>query len=464
MISRTTLCILILTLLLPGIVSGRSCSKCSCSCQHANSRADKAQQALNQANRMNDILRGTKIALGTDFALRVSSNGNTIGYIYDEFSPAMTLPPNSQIQVVPKPSAPNSNTTTNYVRIYYDVNHLGLFTDLSVSGNYSASQISLPRRSISSIVIPSGFQVILYAEDNFQGEHVVLTDSHRHLDKFNDKTQSIEIIPIFTKMPEHIAIVYSHPEHSGKQQVLVVGNNSITGSLIKSIVLHSDYDMLIYQDDVLINVIHSTTHRVQTNYPTKQFNVVVQKKTEHSTKYAVFYEDVDFKGAHFILMSNPAGSMADANGKLSSMRIPSDYEVVLYDQTNFYGTYLVVSGDVNNLNFYAFNDRAKSILIRPKNVQNSHENVAIYANPNYGGEEMTLPIGRSQCSSSLMLLYFCNEAYAGSIKVPSGFKVTVTKAPNPITRNERVYTYVENSPEIRSYFDTHLVSVVVEKI
>jgi hypothetical protein len=461
MISRATLCILILTLVLPGIVSGRSCSKCSCSCQHANSRADKAQQALNQANRMNDILRGTNIALGSDFALRVSNNGKTIGYVYDEFSPAMTLPPNSQIQVIPRPA---SNSTTTYVRIYYDVNHLGLFTDLSVPGNYSAGQISLPRRSISSVVIPKGFQVILYSEDNFQGEHVVLTDSHRHLDKFNDKTQSIEIIPIFTKMPEHIAIVYSHPEHSGKQQGLVVGNNSITGSLIKSIVLHSDYDVFIYNDDVLINVIHSTSRFVQNNHPTKQFNAVVQKKTEHSTKYAVFYEDVDFKGAHFILMSNPAGSMSNADGKLSSMRIPPEYEVVLYDQTNFLGTYVVVSGDVNNLNFYAFNDRAKSILIRPKNVQNSHENVAIYANPNYEGEKMTLPVGHSECSSSLKLLNFCNEAYAASIKVPSGFKVTITKAPNPITRNERVYTYVEDSPEIRSYFDTHLVSVVVEKI
>jgi hypothetical protein len=265
-------------------------------------------------------------------------------------------------------------------------------------------------------------------------------------------------------MPEHIAIVYSHPEHSGKQQGLVVGNNIITGSQIKSIVIHSDYDVLIYNDDVLTDVIHSTSHRVQINHPNTQFNVVVQKKTEHSTKYAVFYEDVDFKGAHFILMSNPAGSTSNADGKLSSMRIPPDYEVVLYDETNFHGTYLVVSGDVNNLNFYAFNDRAKSILIRPKNVQNSHENVAIYANPNYGGEKMTLPVGRSECSSSLKLLYFCNEAYASSIKVPSGFKVTVTKAPNPITQNERVNTYVEDSPEIRSYFDTHLVSVVVEKI
>jgi hypothetical protein len=265
-------------------------------------------------------------------------------------------------------------------------------------------------------------------------------------------------------MPEHLAIVYSHQEHSGKQQGLILGNNTITSSQIKSIIIHTDYEALIYIGDILIDVIHSKSQCVQLIHPNTQFNVVVQKKTEHSTKYVVFYEDIDFNGLQFILMSNPAGSMSNANGKLSSMRIPHEYEVVLYDQTNFQGAYIVVSGEVNNLNFYAFNDRAKSILTRPKNVQNSHENVAIYANPNYEGEKMTLPVGRSECSSSLKLLNFCNEAYAASIKVPAGFKVTITKAPNPITRNERVYTYVADSPEIRNFVDTHIVSVLVEKI
>ena len=460
MISRTTICILILTLVLPGIVSGRSCR--TCSCHSANSRADKAQHALYQANRANDVLHGMKIALGTDFALHVSNNGNTIGYIYDEFSPAMTLPPNSQIRVIPRPAA---NSNTNYVRIYYDTNYQGLFTDLSIPGNYSASQISLPRRSISSIVIPSGFQAILYSEDNFQGEHIVLTDSQAKLDKFNDKTQSVEIVPIFTKMPEHLAVVYSHPEHSGKQQGLVVGTNTVASSQFKSIVIHSDYEVLIYSDDLLIDIISGSSRRVQIISPNMVFTVVVQKISEYSNQYVVFYEDADFKGAHFILMSKPTGTMSHSNGKLSSMRIPPEYEVVLYDQTNFQGTYIVVSGgDVNNLNFYAFNDRAMSILIRPKNAKNSHENVAIYSKPNYGGERMTLPVGRSECSSSLKLLHFCDEVYAASIKVPSGFKVTLTKSPTPITQNKRVYTYVTDAPEIRNYIDTLLVSVVVEKI
>jgi hypothetical protein len=265
-------------------------------------------------------------------------------------------------------------------------------------------------------------------------------------------------------MPEHRAIVYSHQEHSGKQQGLVEGNNTITSSQIKSIAIHTDYEVLIYNDNVLLDVIHSTSRCIQINHPDTQFNVVVQKKTENPTKYVVFYEDIDFKGSRFILTTNPAGSKSNADGKLSSMLIPPEYEVILYDKTNFQGAYLVVSGNVNNLNFYAFNDRAMSILVRPKNEKNSHENVAIYTKPNYEGEKMILPVGRSECSSSLKLLNFCNDVFAASIKVPAGFKVTLTKEPAPITRNERVYTYTSDSPEITSYFDTHLLSVVVEKM
>ena len=57
-----------------------------------------------------------------------------------------------------------------YIRIYYDADWEGLFTDLHVSQkNYLASQISLPMRTISSIIIPKGYQVKLCTEDNFDG-------------------------------------------------------------------------------------------------------------------------------------------------------------------------------------------------------------------------------------------------------------------------------------------------------
>ena len=463
MFSRSTIYIIILALVLPIIVDGRICRQ-KCNCHSVHSKADKALNKLNEINKANDELIRKNIDLNSDFALRVSNNGNTIGYIYDEYKPSMSIPLNSQIQVVQKKMT--NNNYENYIRVFYDVGNNGLFTDLSIPGNYKASQISLPSKSISSINIPKGFQVILYAEDNFQGDHIVLSDSNDNLKKFNDKTQSIEIIKQFTKKPEHRAVAYSHPEHTGKQHGLVIGNNTLSNSQIKSIIIDDDYEVLIYSDDVLIDIIRSkesifgSTQIISLN---TIFNVVVQKISEHLDKYIVFYEDIDFKGPRFIVKGNSASSINYANGKLSSIRIHPDYEVVLYEQTNLQGTYIVLSDDIANLNFYAFNDRAMSITVRLKNDKEYSENVVIYTKPYYIGESMTVPIGRSECGTN-RLLNFCDNIYAGSIKVPMGFRVTIIKKSIPIIGNERVYTYTEDAPNIHNYIDTLITSVIVEKI
>jgi hypothetical protein len=189
-----------------------------------------------------------------------------------------------------------------------------------------------------------------------------------------------------------------------------------------------------------------------------QLHIVVQSISASPVPYAILHTDVDFKGYHFLVPSK-----ANLDGTLSSIQVPSGYEAVLYDQPNQQGTYVIISGEIGNLNFYAFNDRAKSIVLRIQ-THTPREDVVIYTKPNYVGDEMVVPIGRSECSSSLKLLNFCENVYAASIKVPNGFKATLTKEPTPITNNERIYTYLVDAHEIRNYIDTLLVSVVVEKI
>ena len=456
--SRGLLSILLLTLLLPLIVSGRSCQKCFCSCNAANSKATRAEKALGEANAM---LKGKGITLGSNFAIRVSTqNGTLIGYIHDEFSPSMNLPPNSHMQIVPR-VATDVAADALVVRLYYDINNKGLGTNLAIPGKYSASQLSFPRNSVSSITIPPGFQVIMYASDGFTGEHMVLSSTVSNLDKFNDKMQSIEITKEFIKEPEHLAVVYSHQAYTGKQTGLILGKNTVLSAELKSITIQTGYEVLIYTPDTmtLLDIIRSSSCSIVYNpmrTDTTQLHVVVQLISASFGPYAILHADVDFKGSHFMVMSK-----ANLDGTLSSIQVSAGYEAVLYDQPNQQGTYVVLSGEVSNLHFYAFNDRAKSIVIRP---QTPNENVVIYTKPNYTGEQMIVPIGRSECSSSLKLLNFCENVFAASIKVPIGFKVILTKAPTPITNSERIYTYLEDAYEIRNYVDTLLVSVVVEKI
>jgi hypothetical protein len=459
---RTTFCIIILGLLLPPMVIGRICRQ-HCSCKILNSKINDGQNRLKETNRYNDELLRKNIHLGNDFALRVSNNRNTIGYIHNEYSPYMSIPLNSEIHIIPK-----EISSSNSVRVFYDINNKGLFTDLSIPGNYTSSQISLPPRSISSINIPNGFQVIMYAEDNFQGEHIVLTSSNDNLKKFNDRTVSIEIIDAFTKKPEHVAVAYSNIDYNGKQQGLSLGNNTLISSQLKSIMIDPNHEVLIYSDGILIEIVRpiesifSCSRHIKINIANKLLDVVVQEISEETNKYIVFYEDIDFKGSRFIVKANTTSAIEYADGKLSSIRIHPEYEVVLYDQTNFQGSYIIVNGDINNLHYYAFNDRAMSIMVRPKNSKKSFENVVLYSKPYYNGESMIVPIGHSLCSSS-KLLNFCDDVYVGSIKVPEGFKVTINKNSIPLIINERVFTYTQDTSNIKNYFDTLITSIIVEK-
>jgi hypothetical protein len=197
------------------IMDARRCNSCcSCSCTSSNARANKFQNELSKSNHENHIIKSKTISLGNDFALSVSSTtGKQIGFIHDVFDPSMSIPPNSQIHIQPK--VPNSQN--EFVRLFYDINHKGLFTDLPIPGNYNASQISLPERSASSIIIPDGFQAVLYSCDNFNGEFIVATSSQKDFGKFNDKMVSMEIYKVFEEKQEHVAIIHSHPNHNGKK-------------------------------------------------------------------------------------------------------------------------------------------------------------------------------------------------------------------------------------------------------
>ena len=179
--------------------------------------------------------------------------------------------------------------------------------------------------------------------------------------------------------------------------------------------------------------------------------VNVQKIGNLPTEYAVFYDDVDYKGPHFILLNHPIVYNMTI-GKVRSLQIPADYEVVLHEQQNMQGAHIVLTGNIPNMNLYLFNDRAMTIIYRRKESEQI-QNAIIFMSPNFIGETRTLPIGYSEISDPI---------YAGSIKVPPGLKVTLEKQPMPPLNYERKYTYISDSSNTQNFFDTPLMSVLVE--
>jgi len=431
------------------VIDARRCNSC-CSCS-----ANKFQRELAKTKHENDIIKSKTINLGNNFALSVSDvSGKHIGFIHDVYDSTMSIPPNSQINIEPR--IQNTENTPEFARIFYDVDNKGLFTDLQIPGNYTAKQISLPAKSASSIIIPRGYQAILYANDDFNGNFIVLTSSQKDFGRFNDQMISIEITKIFQKEKEHVAVINSQQNSCGKQTELKktglkIGESyTIKSSQIGSIIIEQGYEVYIYDNAILIDIYSSSMNIISTHMPFI-VTVNVQKIGSLHTEYAVFYDDIDYKGPHFILLNHPiVYNMTDV--KMSSLQIPQNYEVVLYEKRNMQGAHIILTGNIPNLVFYLFNDRAMTIVYREK-ASEQIQNAIIFMSPNFMGETRTLPIGYSEISDPI---------YAGSIKVPPGHKVTLEKLPVYPLNYERKYTYISDSSDTQNFFDTPLISVLVE--
>jgi hypothetical protein len=422
-------------------IDAKRCNSCCESCSPHIRRADKLQNELTK-------IKSSRLNIGVNFELSVSTiDGKHIGYIQDVYEPIMTIPPNSQIYIssrIPKFSE------FEFVRIFYDVNHKGLFNDLPIPGNYTARQISLPYRSVSSIIIPSGYQAIFYDCDHFSGNFIVMSTSQKDFGKFNDKMVSMEIMKIYEETPEHVAIIHSHPNYNGKKIGMEIGETlEIESSKIGSIMIRPEHEFFVYEKSILIDVISKSIPTISTSYRPFLATVIAQKS---SSEYAIFYDEVDYKGDHFTLLySNPAHKDR-LNEKLSSMSIPMNHEVVLYENENMQGAHIILSGNIPNLVFYLFNDRAQKIVYQERS-EKPIQNVVIYTKPNFTGETRTIPIGYSKIQEVI---------YAGSIKVPDGYTVILKKLPIFPFNYERKSVYSADSSNTIDYFDTPLISVFVD--
>ena len=387
MFSKLRIVIFILAL---SMVDAKRCNSC-CSCSSANARANKYKDDFDKSSQENGMLKSKTITLGDNFALRVSTkDGANIGWIHDEFNPSMFIPANSQIHIEQR------GACSNGTRIFYDIDHKGLFIDLPVIGRYTASQISLPARSVSSIIIPNGYQVVLYANEN---DFVVLTSSQKNLGKFNDRMVSLEIQEVFEKKAEYVAIIYSHWDFNGIATGIELGESyEIPIDQIGSIAIDPEHEVFLYDGSVLRDVYTSSVKSISI-LGKAVATVRVQKVGSIPTQYAVFYDDVDYSGAHFILLNPTIYNWTI--GKLSSLRIPQDYQVVLRDRDS----HSILRGNVPNLGLYFFNDRAMTMVYERRTSENI-ENVVIFSKANFDGEMRALPFGNTNISEVF---------YAGSI-------------------------------------------------
>jgi hypothetical protein len=434
--------IIILSLLLLIVISCQAESR-----SELRKRVSNANLAAHkQKNRANDCEQNLKnykhnvenkyIIIDNDKEyIALDKNNNYIGTIIDKFNMARTygtIFKNQNRTIIPN----------NYAIFYMDIDYKNIFIALP-PGEYNSNKISFPIKSISSVKVPSGYSVILFDNDNLNGNYVYLSSNETNLhDKnFNDRTVSIQIIPNNKKNINHIVNIYEQKDFNGFNQGLSEKNNAkpveLSLKFFTSIMIADGYTLEIFYKNKLVENINSNIsilcipidnqricqNKLSTEFFT--FNIVSTKQT-----VLELYEDINFNGKKTITydMEGNYETISFNQNSISSIKISNDYEVELYEGKNYDGNSIIITGNVKDLRQYAFNDKINSYKIK-SNYNKLDDKVSIYHTSKFEAEIQYFSVGKYYCSTeNQKILDWCNSRLLNnlSIKIPTGYIVQVT--------------------------------------
>jgi hypothetical protein len=207
-------------------------------------------------------------------------------------------------------------------------------------GKYNSGDLEFGNNEISSVRVPEGLRVLMYAKADFKGEKRTLTqdyDFYANEDEFNDKTSAIVV--------EEVATFYDQPDYQGMKLILGIGRyklRDIDASAWTRQDGTEDSDINWSVEDNSIDLIDD-------------FNAPIER--------------------HALALIN-------------SMKVPPSLMVTLYEDGDFNGAPFVFNEDVPDLDQYKYpNDvsamETSSIIIKaigiviPKNVLNFGDTISL---------------------------------------------------------------------------------------
>lgn len=385
---------------------------------NANSKIHRFEQKLNQAHAdcskfKSSLDHMVPMSDSYEFVIYDKNNnilGTTTSLSFINFEGA------AKFDIRPKTVNPE-----DHVVFYSDSDYKGFHVSLPI-GEYSADAIKLRPRSISSIKVPSGVNVLLFGRDHFDSEYLFVSGNVSNLvDKgFNDRTISVKIIPSYHRDENSLVSLFDNTEFQGFSQDFSQTEFKIR--YFKSIKIHPDYQLEIYSqaDSKLLLVISKD----ETNVYFKPWDrpQIYGKLVKGKTPVLELFGDIKYEGAKTIITEFQGTFVTQRfePSSVSSLKISDGYEVQLFEHANFTGYNAVVSGHVQDLRVFAFNDITKSYRIRSKS-----DVIDMVQVTNYVGYHQYLPVGIHQCSSPQKAFDWCNALlYINTgLEIPTNLKM-----------------------------------------
>ena len=463
MYSKKIVIILVLLGLFITNIQAKRCNSC-CSKQRCSEKEqNNLKKIVSDQQKELDMLKSKIIYLDPDQMIQLyDSNNQLIGNIVDEMKVSMI---GKNMRIVPR-IMPSKNSAV----LYADIDMRGVHISL-LPGRYTSQQISLPKNSISSISIPENIEVVLYSNDHFEGNSILLSNNVSNLGKhnFNDKSVSIEILVKENEKSDNVfAEVFYNPNFHGKKISLVEGNNQVEMYQIRSLKMKEDYQIKVYHNSDLIDIIDKNISDISLPKSDNGLYKLMLSKINPVEKLTtiILYKDINYNGKKYYIDTTNKTHFNHLDSSISSIQIPLGFHLQIFDKDDFTGSSINITGNISNLKNYAFNDRLRSFITHnDTHLDNDH--VILYSEPDYKGNVVYVPLGFTKCDiDNNDFNGMCrNGVYnnrASSIYVPKGYSVSIEK--KQILWENNIYYYTENNSNIRNWIDTALVSIEVKKM
>jgi len=221
-------------------------------------------------------------------------------------------------------------------------------------GKYDTNNLGIPANSLSSLKIPVGLKVTLFDKGNFSGRKLELTSDENNLSdnivggsNFTNKTSSIKV--------EKIPVLYEENDLSGKGIPIDEGEykpsdlNTIgmTPNRLSSVKVPIGFKVTLFDRgdfsgrklELLANSNNLSKNIVDgSNFNNKTSSIRVER-------VPILYENCDYSGKSVVLDfgEHNINDLGLDNDSLSSIKIPNNINVTLYEHADFQGRKLTLN-------------------------------------------------------------------------------------------------------------------------
>ena len=249
--------------------------------------------------------------------------------------------------------------------------HTGSFQAFG-PGKYDMADLTIGNDTIRSLRVPDGWRVTLYEHDGFSGSTQVLTRDAAELASMSGQVSSLVI-----EMPPWGATIHKDTSYKGTSLTLMPGRYSSLSSLgfkdntISSVTVPSGWRVTLFAgeafDDAATVLTSSTSNLATLGENDTTSSVVVESSP---LGQVVLYEHYRYGGTSQVLgpgrhdVSVLEASGCVGNNTVSSIKVPTNWTVILYEHSGYTGSSKTLTADCARIED-DFNDKTTSLIVIP---------------------------------------------------------------------------------------------------